>query len=88
MDVAHGHLNLGVAGDFLECGQVDSGHGHARQRSVPEVVEAKRRRDPAPAQSGVVGFADFGHGLAYLSSPLLICPRTMSIIGTVVPTGI
>ena len=38
MDISHGHLDVGVAGEFTERRQINASHRHAGEGSVAQVV--------------------------------------------------
>jgi len=64
--VAHGHLDVGVAGEFAEGWEVDPGHGHAGQGRVAEVVETKRWVNCRLLERLDVGFAKPAYGSIWI----------------------
>ena len=57
MQVAHGHVDVRMPGEFSESGKINAGHGHAGEGRVAQVVETEVWLNSRPPKGSLMSFA-------------------------------
>jgi hypothetical protein len=66
MDVTRGHFDIRVAGEFAKGCEIDSGHGHAGEGCMAEIVETERWVNCRLLERLDVGFAKPAYGSMWI----------------------